>query len=247
MWLNIIIGATFFAIGAAVHIGKMYFLISGYNTMRKEKKANVDIRGLARLVGLFSYINGVIFILVGILQAAGIKIGMMFPFVFLMVSSLVMVVLSQRYDYNLFDEYGRLRRGAKTKLLIPAGIILVTLVFVAVMMFYSAQSTKVELQEEGLKIYGMYGDVYSWETIHDVKCLEALPLIEARTNGSALGSKLKGNFRAKEVGNVKLFVDEDIPPFIYFETGKNRIIFNLPDADETDSVYEKILEKTGDH
>jgi hypothetical protein len=82
--------------------------------------------------------------------------------------------------------------------------------------------------------------VYAWETIHDVELMESLPRIELRTNGSALGSKLKGHFRTTELGSVKLFVDADVPPFIYFEAGDDRVIFNLSDETETKAAYEKL-------
>jgi len=60
--------------------------------------------------------------------------------------------------------------------------------------------------EEGLQIHGMYGEVFEWDSIEDVILMEELPAIVMRTNGSALGSNLKGYFRTKEFGSVKLFV-----------------------------------------
>lgn len=51
-------GVFFIAMGLAVHVFKWYFLISGYNTMPKEKKANVNTEGLGRLMGIYSYVNG---------------------------------------------------------------------------------------------------------------------------------------------------------------------------------------------
>ncbi|HAF60527.1 MAG TPA: DUF3784 domain-containing protein [Bacillota bacterium] len=240
MWLYIIIGVVFIVLGLAVHVGKMYFLISGGSILRRKRKANLDVAKIARLVGIFSYANGGIFLLMGILQAAGVRVSMMPAFIFLMASSLVLTVMSQRYDYDIFDQHGRLRKGAGKKLAVPIVILTATIVFVAVLMFFSAQDTEVSFLNEGLEIHGMYGDVYAWETIHDVELMESLPRIELRTNGSALGSKLKGHFRTTELGSVKLFVDADVPPFIYFEAGDDRVIFNLSDETETKAAYEKL-------
>lgn len=36
--------------GILIKYGKMYFLIAGYNTMSKEKKANYDVGGIATLM-----------------------------------------------------------------------------------------------------------------------------------------------------------------------------------------------------
>ena len=157
MWMYIIIGAFFIILGLAVHVGKLYFLLSGYNTMRRDKKANVDVRKIARLVGIYSYINGGLFLLMGVLDAAGMEPPMMPVFIFLMLSSVALAVMSQRYDYNLFDESGRLRKGAGKKLVIPIAIMVATMVFVGVLMFLSAQETEVSFLDEELEIHGMYG------------------------------------------------------------------------------------------
>ncbi|MDW7671778.1 MAG: DUF3784 domain-containing protein [Bacillota bacterium] len=58
MWTQLLIGALFILLGIAIHKLKWYFLISGYNTMSKEKKANVDTEGLGRLMGFYLYLNG---------------------------------------------------------------------------------------------------------------------------------------------------------------------------------------------
>lgn len=45
----ILVAILFITIGIAVKHGKMYFLIAGYNTMSKEKKARYNIEGIANL------------------------------------------------------------------------------------------------------------------------------------------------------------------------------------------------------
>lgn len=49
------IAIFFIALGILVKYGKMYFLIAGYNTMSKEKKARYDVDGIASVFrnGLF--------------------------------------------------------------------------------------------------------------------------------------------------------------------------------------------------
>lgn len=125
----------------------------------------------------------------------------------------------------------------------PVGIVIATLIFVAVLMFFSSQETKVTFIGNGIKIHGMYGDFYAWNSIEDVELMEELPTIERRTNGSALGSNLKGYFRTKELGTVKLFVNTQNPPFIYLETDKGVIIFNMRNKDETQEIFGEILRK----
>ena len=108
------------------------------------------------------------------------------------------------------------------------------------MLFFSSRDTKISVLAEGLEIDGIYGDLYDWVGMNNMQLLQDLPEIEARTNGAAIGSKLKGNFRTREYGAVKLFLDADITPFIYLERGNAIIIFNLADEKSTKKAFEKI-------
>ncbi len=244
MWFHFMMAGFFIAIGLAVHVFKLYFLIAGYNTMSKDKKVNVDTKSLGRLMGIYSYCNGGVFMLMGILHILGLRPGMTPVIVFLSISTVFLLIKAQKYDGNLYDENGKLRKGAGKQLAVPAGITVVALIFVAVVMFFSSQATKVTFLEEGLQIHGMYGQVYDWELIEEVRVIESLPEIERRTNGSAVGSHLKGHFRTTEHGAVKLFVDTKRPPFIHLESNGSITIFNLGNAEETEKTYEEILIRT---
>jgi hypothetical protein len=121
MWFNLflIIGVFFVAIGLAVHVCKWYFLIAGYNTMPREKKENVNTEALGRLMGVYSYINGGVFIGMGILYALGLKPGMTPVIVFFGVTTVYMLIKAQKYDGNIFDENGKLRKGPENNWLCP--------------------------------------------------------------------------------------------------------------------------------
>lgn len=144
-------GIFFIALGLAVHVFKWYFLISGYNTMSKEKKARVDTKSLGRLLGIYSYLNGGILLLLGLLDALGIRAGITPALVFFLISTIYLLIKAQKYDGNLYDEKGKLRKGAYKQLAIPAGIVVVTLIFVAILLFYSSRATQVTLLDEGLQ------------------------------------------------------------------------------------------------
>jgi len=243
MWFYLGLGVFFIGLGLGVHVYKWYFLISGYNTMSKEKKANVDTKSLGRLIGIYSYVNGGVLILMGLLHGIDFKPSLIPAIAVFSISTLYVMVKSQKYDGNLFDPYGKLRPGAKKKLAVPAGILVASFILVAVLLLFSSRPSEVTLLEEGLQIHGMYGDVYEWDSIETVKLMEELPTIERRTNGSAVGSHLKGNFRTTELGSVKLFVDAKNPPYITFEAEGRVIIFNLETEEETGEVYREILKK----
>ena len=241
MWFYLVIGAFFIAIGLAVHVFKWYFLIAGYNTMSKEKKANVDTEGLGRLMGVYSYVNGGVLIVMGVLYAFGLK-PVLSPVVIIFgITTVYFLIRAQKYDGNIYDKSGKLIEGAWKQFALPVGTVVITLIFVAFLMFFSSQETKVTFLEEGLQVHGMYGDIYNWESIETVKLMEELPTIEMRTNGSALGSNLKGHFRTTELDSVKLFVNTQMSLYIYLETDEGVIIFNMKNEEETQEVFEEIL------
>ncbi|MCF8019401.1 conserved membrane protein of unknown function [Petrocella atlantisensis] len=240
MWINILIGALLIFVGMAVHLFKWYFLISGYNTMSKEKKAKVDTKGLARLLGMFSYINGSVFILTGILQLLKVDISTTLAYVFLTASTVILLIKAQKYDGNIFDKEGKLVEGAGKKLILPLTVVGITVVAIVLLLVFSSRDTQISIDDEGIEIHGMYGDTYAWTSIQSVELLEEMPLVLTRTNGSALGSKLKGHFKTKPYGSVKLFVDAEKPPYILMLTLDQPVIFNLKNQDETVKAYENL-------
>lgn len=56
------------------------------------------------------------------------------------------------------------------------------------------------------------------EEITSVELVDALPRVELRTNGTALGASLRGNFRLQGWGEGKLFLEADHPPFLVVKT-----------------------------
>ena len=240
MWLYFLMALTLFLMGLMVHRFKWYFLISGYNTMKKEKKANVDVESLGKLMGMYGYLNGAVFFIAGILYGLDVKIVGAPAFGFFIISTVYLLVKAQKYDHNLFHENGKLKKSAKKELIIPIVISGVVLLGVGILMIFSMQPTKISTLEEGLEIHGMYGETYAWEDIEKVELLEKLPNIEMRTNGSGVGSHLKGYFRTTEYGKVKLFVNAKTPPFVYFIADGEKVIFNLENTAKTQEAFEEI-------
>lgn len=119
----------------------------------------------------------------------------------------------------------------------------VTLVVVAVMIILSVQPVKISLLEEGLKIQGLYGEVYAWDDIAKVELVEKLPKIESRTNGSSIGTFKRGHFRTTELGSVKMFVDASKPPFIIIYTQDKPAIFNMKTPEETKAMFDEIQKR----
>lgn len=236
----IVCGLLFLFLGLGVHVFGWHNLISGYNTMPKEKKANVDIKGLARLIGIYGYVTGGMLIISGILFNLGLRF-ILAPAIIIFIGLTVYILIkAQKYDGNIFDKNGKLRKGAGKQFIAPVSITIAALGFVAIILALSYKETEVSFLDDGIEIHGMYGDIYKWEDIKKVELKDELPTIEFRANGSAIGSRLKGHFRTTELGMVKLFVNKSTPPFIYIETANGVTILNFNDLEETQNVFSTI-------
>ena len=149
-----------------------------------------------------------------------------------MISTIYLLIKARKYDRN---------KGNSKQNIIGIVILVVTLIFIVGLMYRSVKPTKVTIQEKGLEIHGMYGDIYSWDSIEEVILIEELPTIKMRTNGSALGTHLKGHFIIEEMGSVKLHVNTQYPPFIYLKSDGRSIIFNINNAEDSKEIFDEIL------
>lgn len=119
----------------------------------------------------------------------------------------------------------------------------VTAVFLAFVLLWAYKDTKITFNEDGLEIHGMYGGYYTWDEIKNLEIKDTLPKIQFKINGSSLGGKLKGHFRSKDLGNIKVFLDKRVSAFIYFDYYDKKIIFNLKSMEATKSLHKTILNK----
>jgi hypothetical protein len=86
----------------------------------------------------------------------------------------------------------------------------------------------------------MYGETIKGADISSVTISDSMPEITLRTNGSALGKRLKGFFNVTGLGNVKLFLNTETKQFIFIKTGTRTIILNGEDLPSTQALYDKI-------
>lgn len=242
MWLYAVIGCLLIAMGLAVHVFKLYFLISGYNTMPVEKKANVDIKSTAKVMGLVFYFDGALLILTSLLLYMGVKLNTLPVFVIIAISVVFMLIFLQRYDGNLFDEDHKLKKGALKQMLMPASVSSVVVIIVIILGIWSMQPLKVTTEDTYFKISGMYGNEYAYDQIENLQYLETIPKILIRTNGAAIGSHLKGHFNLETLGAVTLFVNTDYHAYVYFEYEGKKIIFNM-EEETLKSIYNTLLER----
>lgn len=230
-------------LGISIKYFKAYWLISGYNTMSKEKKMNVDVENLGIMMGNFCFVlSGLIFlfILSFLIQVLVLTI---FVSVIFTASIIVFIIKAQKFDGNALNPDGKYKKS--TTLVISAIIGFLLLVFsgVGILLYQSNLPITYIVNNDALQITGMYGETIKVKDILDISITESLPEITLRTNGSAIGSKLKGYFNVTGYEDTKLFVDTKIPPFIIIKTENSSIIFNCDDRTKTENLYEQLKSK----
>ena len=123
--------------------------------------------------------------------------------------------------------------------------ILIVFIGVGSLLFQGYKSASYTITSDSLQISGMYGETVKAADIKNISISEDLPEIKKRTNGSAIGSQLKGHFDVTGYGNATLFLDTKIPPFIFIETGTKIIILNDTDRTKTETLYKNIKALAG--
>lgn len=227
-------------IGISIKYYKAYWLISGYNTMSAEKKRNVDVKGLGKIMGNFCFLlAGLMFIFSLSLIFELILITITVAVIF--VGSIIYVIIkSQKFDGNVMKDDGTIKKGAKIK--IGAIITFLILVFlgVGILLYQSNKPTTYNITEQKIEISGLYGETVYFKDIVDISISDEIPKIILRTNGSAVGSSLKGYFKLNHIGKAKLFINTKIPTFIFIKTDKETIIFNSEDKAKTQEIFMKL-------
>jgi hypothetical protein len=230
-----------FGLGYLIRFRKAYGLISGYNTMSPEKKQNVDVARLGKLVGNFCFAMGVV-LLAGLLLLVFDFTAAGFGVLALLVPLIVyLLVTAQKYDSNNRQADGRAKTGAKIMVGVVVAIILLVASLTGYLLYRGSQPPDIRIDSGNLAISGLYGQRIARTDIEDIQLLDTLPHIEMRTNGSAVGDQLVGHFRLTNVGAAVLYVNRSKPPFIYLQTANQKIYFNLATPDLTREFFNLLL------
>lgn len=226
----------FILMGVLIKRYKCYWLISGYNTASKERKKQMDVESIGRLMGKYFYFLGGIFVLFSLIEWLGYHQISVFAFVVMMLTTIYIIIAVQKYDAGAKKPDGSLKIGVKVLI---AGII-IFLLSVAGFVIYGLKPTEYTVTNNNLTIDGVYGTTLSDKEIKSVELIESIPAIRMRTNGYALNNVLRGYFTLDQLGNGKLFIQYGKPPYIFIQTDKGFIIINATDAKKTKELYGKI-------
>lgn len=208
-------------------------LISGYSTMTKEQKANVDIKGFSSFIKKGFIVIGLT-IIVGYYFFNWIGLSMIANSIILISvlgGTFILSVKSRKFDRNESNE------KYKASYIILGIVVL----FVFSLLYYGSRPAEILISKESVLIKGMYGLELSIKDIQKIELIEKIPTITLRTNGFSFGSTNKGYFELEEYGKCRLFLHSNSNPYlIIIEKNGEKTIINHKDKRETKMEFERL-------
>lgn len=111
----------------------------------------------------------------------------------------------------------------------------------ALILIPNYQETKVQFNNEGFKIKGVYGFTIPYGDLEQIDTVSKLPKISLRTNGYAFGRTLIGNFKLNEESRVKLFIKRGFTPYVLINSKSQVPVYiNFMDRQKTIDLYNKL-------
>ena len=230
-------------------------LINPYGSLPPERKALVNIEGLKKVVAIAFVVTGFLLVVVATLQMLKVidEDVSSVTFMALVFAMMVPLLVAMR-RYNAFgrdqsgsnirfagekmplgsDQSGKLVKSSRVSK-ITWGFTWILLVFVAVFFALCFRLPQITVEEETLKISGLYGREIPVSTIVSVALLDTLPRM-SRTNGSDMGNRLKGHFKIKGGEKCMVFVVKQAP-YIELRTTDDLYYLNFLDKEKTEILY----------
>jgi hypothetical protein len=208
--------------------------------MSAEKKKNVDTEGLGQLISNMCFALAGLFIMASLLMLlhqealAGIAFSLILPVI------IYTLINAQKYDGNTRNKYGKMKTGTKVVIGSVVGFLVITAIGVSILLYSSSRPTAYSVESGILKISGMYGQEVSIYKISELELKDTMPEVLLKTNGSALNTILKGNFRLRDIGATKLFIDKSKPPCVYLKWDSNVFFINCEDSEKTKELFNKL-------
>lgn len=234
MWILYSVAGLFIFMGIGIKYFRWYFLISGYNTMSKKQKENVDTEGLGKLMGNFSFVMAALILISGIAQRNGYRLLTLISLLSIVPLTIFLIILAQKYDHNTMT------KSDKAEMKVGIGLIIVTGLLVSTMLIYGAREPKVEVISNKIIINGMYSSSINKEDIREISLQDTIPKVLKKTNGFDFGYILRGNFTLEEIGVAKIYIRENKAPYIVIKTENKYYIINYKDSNKTIELYNKL-------
>lgn len=210
---------------------KMHWLIAGYNTSPAEERKEMSEKGIGEFMG------NMLLVMAGVIALGNVGVQMGYLFaqpvswgIFMLVV-VYTVIGAQRFASKKLSS-----RATKGGLLF-SGIVLL---LVAGMFIVGERESTIEVQNDQVKIGGMYSTEIDLSQVSDIRLEDTIPLIRSRTNGYSTGFTRKGNFLLQDIGKAKLYLHSGHGPYIYILNKGSYVIINFDDKKKTEKLYTQL-------
>ncbi len=225
-------------IGLGVLVKRFPMLIAGYNTLSKEERDNIDVKGLSTfmcysLVGMGIVPLLVYYICLGIGHAdwAGMSLLIPLPYIPFLI-----------YKANCYDKAHRaVHNSPKRSRRYVVSFSVLIVVVVGVLMFYGTTPSTVRLENGKFVFTGMFGTSRLLNDIEGIKLTNALPKVSLRLNGLSVGGINKGKFKLADGGSCFMYLSSSSKPYIVFsDKNGQEIYYNSKDSVSTIQIYQDL-------
>ncbi|MDV2581377.1 DUF3784 domain-containing protein [Alkalibacillus haloalkaliphilus] len=230
----IVMGFTLMIMGGLTFLMykyKDYTLISGFSNRSKEEQEQLIKNGYPQAVKRLLLNTFLILLLTFVVSLFRVPFSMEVGFSFLLLYVLIGMVWIQRYE---------LQAKRKRGYWITGSVAAVTFVAVIGLTVWAFMPNELTIENDELKISGLYGVEWPTTDIEEVELLDEMPPILVRTNGFALQNLSKGHFRVEDYGSARLFLREDHRPVLYVATEDDQLFINHPDESQVQQWYEAL-------
>nr|MBA5586635.1 DUF3784 domain-containing protein [Anaerobacillus isosaccharinicus] len=221
----------FFLFGYLILKKEAYGLISGFAMKSEEEQQELIKNGYPQASGRGLVHSG--FILLGglVLHFINVSNAILFSWV---------VMTIYLFAYLFYISKLDLERTRKRNVIILFVTMVFTIGVIGAAISVGGSANELTIKENELQVSGTYGVEWPLEELTSFELVDKLPKVQMRTNGYALNERLKGRFRLEGLGNGRLFLYRDNPPFIYIQKGEEYLFINSKEKALTIQWFEEL-------
>lgn len=214
---------------------KQYSLISGFSKRSNEEKEYLLEQGYMDALKKLLVTTFWLFFISVLLYWLSIPLGFETGIVIFLMYLLIGMIWIQRYEVP-----------AKRKKMywITGSIAIVISIGMLFLTYIGWSENDFRVDNDTFVVSGLYGVKWSFDEIEEVQLLSELPEVEMKTNGFAMGSRLKGHFHLESPYETGLlFIHAHHPPYLLIKTADMYLIANTTNSQETEEIFRTLTEE----
>ena len=137
----------------------------------------------------------------------------------------------------------RKKNSVIASLVIGVTVILAVTAFLIYMNKNFKVDTEIVITDTTLEVMGMYSGIFELSSVSSVELKDSLPKILERSNGAAINSVKKGDFKLEELGLCRLYLISEEGPYLYIKVNDFYVIINYQDRSRTEALYRELMDQ----